>query len=378
MATINKNLVNLTIEEIERISIEYLLGRHDLSKYGFRIKGFNGIRKKHGLPALDKDLSCDYRLLYIREHYTHEMIYDELKKCMLTLRVDKERWKGIEVLGCRFGREYARLFKQLLGSSEYRKLSEECRVAKLVETQTVLYGGVGLAGTATNEKAKSTNTALYGVSNPMNSSVVREKLAITNETRFGGMSPFSSQQVRDKARKSKVRNIVAAMENFKQTGVMDTHCVSGWELIVFTELVNKFGRDDVYYQYGIHPSDKRYPYNCDFYIKSLDLFIELNFHYSHGKHWYDENSQDDKLRVKHLSTSDSKRSRNSLRVWTITDVEKRKKAMASNLNYLVFWDSSQHQINKKRIPNLKDFYEWLIDYDCDYEQFIKDHPNNTY
>lgn len=75
------------------------------------------------------------------------------------------------------------------------------------------------------------------------------------------------QQVRDKARKSKVRNIVAAMENFKQTGVMDTHCVSGWELIVFTELVNKFGRDDVYYQYGIHPSDKRYPYNCDFYIK---------------------------------------------------------------------------------------------------------------
>lgn len=36
-----------------------------------------------------------------------------------------------------------------------------------------------------------------------------------------------------------------------------------------------------------HYSDNRYPYDCDFYIKSKDLFIEYQGHQTHGPAPYD-------------------------------------------------------------------------------------------
>lgn len=41
----------------------------------------------------------------------------------------------------------------------------------------------------------------------------------------------------------------------------------------------------------IHPyvNDPRYPFNCDFYIKSKDLFIEYQGHYSHGEEPWNNN-----------------------------------------------------------------------------------------
>ena len=150
------------------------------------------------------------------------------------------------------------------------------------------------------------------------------------------------------------------------------------EMVVFQALVNKFGREDVFYQYGIHPSDKRYPFNCDFYIKSLDLFIELNSHYSHHTHWFDPNDADDLLRQKNILTYGKKRSKDLLRVWCSTDVQKRETAKNNGLNYLVFWDGTSTKRNKVSVPNLRDFYEWFNDYCCDTAAFLKDHPENTY
>ena len=46
------------------------------------------------------------------------------------------------------------------------------------------------------------------------------------------------------------------------------------ELNMFNILCDKFGSNDVITQYY----DARYPFACDFYVKSLDLFIELNAH----------------------------------------------------------------------------------------------------
>jgi len=37
----------------------------------------------------------------------------------------------------------------------------------------------------------------------------------------------------------------------------------------------------------------RYPYYCDFYIVEDDLFIELNAHWSHGGHPFNENDEND-------------------------------------------------------------------------------------
>ena len=54
---------------------------------------------------------------------------------------------------------------------------------------------------------------------------------------------------------------------------------------------------------GIHGYDKddRYPWECDIYIKHLDLFIECQFYPTHGGHPY-TGTDEDKLLIEHLKT----------------------------------------------------------------------------
>lgn len=109
----------------------------------------------------------------------------------------------------------------------------------------------------------------------------------------------------------------------------------------------KFGELDVVRQYKC----SRYPFHCDFYIKSLDLFIELNATWLHGGHWFDEtdisdltvlSNWSDKVLLGHMFYSVA------IDVWTVRDVKKRRTALANGLNYLVFWDN-----------DLSDFKTWF-------------------
>lgn len=381
MPTINKNLVNLTYDDVLKISDEYLKGWHDLCpKYGFRIKGFNHKREEYGLEPLTKDLSFQYRLKYVREHYTKNIIIQIITDYMETHDMDAARWSGVELFDCRFGPEWAKFMKQLIGNSLYRRLAETARVHKLTTTQMSLYGGVGLGNIAAKEKAMQTNMKLYGGTNVMCSKAVREKLAQTNLKKYKSISPFGGSDVQTKAQKSRAKVVQDAIVHFKQTGELDVSMFkqSVSEYLVFLALVDKFGVDDVIYQYGLHPYDARYPYACDFYIKSRDLFIELNGYYCHGGHWFDCNNADDISRRDNWLNSGKVRNIKAVGIWTDKDVEKRKIAKKNKLNYLVFWDGTSHRENKKNIPNLSDFKMWYDMYDCDYESFIRDFPQNTY
>ena len=62
----------------------------------------------------------------------------------------------------------------------------------------------------------------------------------------------------------------------------------------FNYLKNKYGEKDIIHQY----KDSRYPFYCDFYIKSLDMFIELNLHWSHGGKLFKGDNRDlNKLKI---------------------------------------------------------------------------------
>lgn len=115
-------------------------------------------------------------------------------------------------------------------------------------------------------------------------------------------------------------------------------------------LIKKFGKDDVIFQYN----SEEYPYNCDFYIKSLDLYIELNIYFSHGGHWFDSNSIDDINKLLEWSYKSKKSNlyEKSVYVWTVADLMKRDTAISNGLNYLVFWDY-----------NLNDFKFWYDNFD---------------
>lgn len=377
MATWNKELHSLTKSDVERLSTEFLMGWHDFIANGhtFRLKGFNHMREKFGLEPLTKDMSFAYRIDYVKSHYTDEEIENTIRDYLATARVGDMRWTGIELFDCRFGQEYAKAFKILLGSSKYRKLSEELRNLKSIETQTVVYGGMGLGGEATKLKAQATNSMRYGGTNVMDSADVRARVAETNRQKYGGASPFADSKVRRKAMQKKWPELFAAMVEYKRTGkVSDVACESAFEFVAFKLLVARFGVNDVFCQYGIHPYDARYPYNCDFYVKSLDLFIELHMYYTHGWHWFDASNPDDVLRVKHLLDSNKPMNLKAVKVWTDIDPKKRAQAAGSGIRYLVFWGERHGDLS----DGLQDFDTWFFDYDCDYDAFVKDFPGNTY
>lgn len=153
---------------------------------------------------------------------------------------------------------------------------------------------------------------------------------------------------------------------------------SRYDAVVYCELVRQFGRDNVFYKYGIHSTDPRYPHNCSFYIKGLDLFIELYCDRVHGSHWFDEGNSADVMRREHLLAAGAKKNLAAVDTWCRVDLLKRADAQCSGIKFLVFWDGRCSTPRQGSMPLLTDFYMWFRDYGCDYDRFIADHPENTY
>ena len=84
-------------------------------------------------------------------------------------------------------------------------------------------------------------------------------------------------------------------------------------------------------------SDK-YPFFCDFYIPEFDLYIECNFHWTHGPHWFDKNDKEDMRILNFWKSKHSDYYDVAINVWSIKDLEKKKIAEQNELNYLVFWN----------------------------------------
>lgn len=99
-------------------------------------------------------------------------------------------------------------------------------------------------------------------------------------------------------------------------------------------LLTKYSEDDIVKQYR---DQERYPFYCDFYIKSEDKFIECNFHWTHGGHPFDENCIEDMI-VLHDWQEKSKTSvyySRACYIWTDLDPRKRQCALDNHLNYEV-------------------------------------------
>lgn len=98
----------------------------------------------------------------------------------------------------------------------------------------------------------------------------------------------------------------------------------------YNQLVLLMGADDLIRQY----KDPRYPFACDFYIKSLDLFIELNLTWTHGQKKFEQTAADiEKLQIWEEKAKTSKFYMNAIDTWTVRDPKKFKYAAQNNLNY---------------------------------------------
>ena len=196
-------------------------------------------------------------------------------------------------------------------------------------------------------QVRNTNMERYGVSNVMQCDEIQARLQESNLLNYGVKSTFELEDVKQKSLTTKKEN--------------GTYSVSEPEDNLYQMLLNKFSQDDIKRQYrsGV------YPFLCDFYIKSRDLYIELNACFTHGPHWFDSKSETD-LNVleswKVKLNNGHEMYAGAIDTWTSRDILKRQAARNNNLNYVVFWDSK-----------LRDAALWFsldcpdgMDWECEY------------
>jgi hypothetical protein len=171
-------------------------------------------------------------------------------------------------------------------------------------------------------KRKNTLINRYGTLNVYKIEGVKDKMIKTNLSRYGVPHVMQNEKIRMRyniSRKNKHNKI------------------SKPEMALKNLLMELYG-DDLDCQY----SDKRYPFNCDFYIKSKDIFIEYHGSHFHNTHAFDASSIDDLTLLKNLKQKANKLKHPNqydkmIYTWTDLDVRKLEIAKANNLKYLVFY-----------------------------------------
>lgn len=113
-----------------------------------------------------------------------------------------------------------------------------------------------------------TNNKKYGVDYVMQDPTIRKRAETTCLYKYGSTYYIGSKECRDKYGAA---NLLKMFETKKKNHTFNT---SKPEEEYYKMLCDKYGEQDVERNYN---KDSRYPFLCDFYIKSLDLFIECNY-----------------------------------------------------------------------------------------------------
>ena len=222
-------------------------------------------------------------------------------------------------------------------------------------------------------KSRETSLKKYGTNHPMQSESVQAKARATNEERLGAPFPGQSLECRLKAIATNVERYgvasTMAVPSVRKKAAATrrnngTFNASKPEELVYELLCDVFGFDDVVRQYSC---DARYPYDCDFYIKSRDLFIELNGMWTHGPHWFGSDRLFDDELLAYWKDHAGQMYDIAVHTWTVSDVAKRVSARYNELNYVVFWDGCKSILDARLwfamgCPDGRDWeceYSWL-------------------
>ncbi len=200
-------------------------------------------------------------------------------------------------------------------TSEYRD--------KVINTNLVRYGKAHYSKTEDfHNRVSETNLEKFGVVNPFQSEEIKEKTKESHLKKYGGEYHTQVDEIKKKAHETKKRK-----GSYNKSIAEDN---------IHDMLVDIFNRNDVIRQYN----SKLYPFNCDFYIKSIDTYIEFQGTWTHGKEPYDEYNKEHKaILQKWIDKSNiSKYYKQAIDIWTNVDVLKRTTAKSNNLNYLEIWN----------------------------------------
>ena len=213
---------------------------------------------------------------------------------------------------------------------------------KTIDTNIKKYGTkYAQSNNLVKEKIRNSNIKTckdkYGVDNIMKTDFAKQHQKETLQEKYGVNNISQSQIIKENIKEIVIkRNHTKRKNNSFNTSIPEQQ---SFELI-------KEKYPNVIYQY----KSKLYPFDCDFYIPELDLYIECNYHWTHGKHYYDSNNIDDQKTLKLWKSKNTKFYNNAIKTWTDLDIRKRNIAKENNINYLVFW-------------NIEELKKWLDNYD---------------
>lgn len=199
-------------------------------------------------------------------------------------------------------------------------------------------------------KIKRANFEKYGVENAAQAPEIIKKIKKSKKIRYGN----ENYNNRDKSKKTCIEkygceyymqsntaksNMKEYIEKSYLTKKANGHCISSkLEEKVFNKLCQKFS--NVQRQYRTID----YPFACDFYIEDVDIYIEIQGHWTHGKKPYLGTEKDiKKLEIWKKKARTSIFYQQAIRVWTETDVEKRKVAKLKNLKWFEFFTMEEFE-----------------------------------
>ena len=233
-------------------------------------------------------------------------------------------------------------FSAALVERKRRKFGNGCNFEKIRRTKLERYGDEFFTN---RDKARLTYLEKYGSESALGCAEIFRKTQDSFRKNHPGyvnafQLPESRKALLDKS------TVAKRIETKRRNGTLNT---SRPETMIADRFRLMFGNDDILTNWN---KDKRYPYMADIYVKSLDLFVECNFHWTHGGHWFDENNRNDLARLETLRKRSAEKHRQSgsnaknsydlaIYVWTDLDVRKKRLAAANGLNYVVFWTEDE-------------------------------------
>lgn len=193
----------------------------------------------------------------------------------------------------------------------------------------------GCAWTSQIPEAKEKAKATCSKRTEEEKEIILNKSRQTSFERFGVDNYSKSDKFKQEYQLTKEQRLKKVFNTMRQNNSFRS---SKQEELFYEALCAIFDVNDIYKQYR---DEKRYPFNCDFYIKSLDLFIELNLHYSHGFHPFNEANPEDLALLEKYKVKNTPGYNKLIEVWTERDVIKYKYAHENSLNYVALYDKKQ-------------------------------------
>ena len=216
--------------------------------------------------------------------------------------------------------------KTFLDKYGYDNQNKNADVIKKRENTCIQKYGVAhpLSAMCTIQKRENTCIKKYGCKNAFQNENIKSKYRKTCLERYGYEYASSSLEFREKVINTKKNN--------------NTLNSSKIEDEIFKYLSDHFQNTQRNYK------SEKYPFMCDFYIPELELFIELNAHWTHGGEPFNSKLKKHKDIIKLWTNKNNKFYKSAINVWSIIDVNKRKIAKSNNINYLEIFSGDYNYI----------------------------------